>query len=92
MIEVSNELTGSVDGCPNSSVENPPYKPAIDGDHLQTRTLCMPAENIMPYDLHSLYGYLEARSSLKYQAMTLATARPSQILKCNFHLQFACLY
>jgi hypothetical protein len=75
MIEVSNELTGSVDGCPNSSLENPPYKPAMDGDHLQTRKHCMTAENavLTQYNLHSLYGYSEARSSMKYQVMTLVT-------------------
>ena len=105
MNEVSNDLDGSVNGCPNSSLENPPYKPgsrsfvctvcvfvlcmcvcmyicmcyywlciALDGDHLQTRTLCMTAENTIStqYNVHSLYGYSEARSTMKYYAMALS--------------------
>eukprot|EP00117_Sycon_ciliatum_P014403 scpid26772/ scgid2150/ Lysosomal alpha-glucosidase; Acid maltase len=66
MNEVSNFVVGSVQGCPNNSLENPPYKPGLGGDHMSTKTLCMSAKNYntTQYNMHSLYGYFEAVASM----------------------------
>lgn len=59
--------------CPVASdlLENPPYKTASCGDYLSDKTLCMIGEqtdgqgNIYKqYDVHSLYGLIEAIVSL----------------------------
>jgi len=61
MNEPSNFVVGSLTGCPESSLETPPYVPSIAGGRLSVQTLCMTAKhyNGLHYDLHSLYGYSE---------------------------------
>lgn len=62
MNDPSNFLSGSFSGCPDSSLENPPYTPAIDGGRLNYKTLCMTAKHYagLHYDVHNLYGIAEA--------------------------------
>uniref|UniRef100_A0A8C2WRZ2 Alpha glucosidase 2 n=1 Tax=Cyclopterus lumpus TaxID=8103 RepID=A0A8C2WRZ2_CYCLU len=51
MNEPSNFLDGSTDGCPSNSLENPPYTPG--GRQKQS----------IHYNMHSLYGLMEAKAS-----------------------------
>jgi lysosomal alpha-glucosidase len=60
MNEISNFVPGSLNGCPNNSLENPPYLP---GDRkLQDMTLCMSAKHHAGehYNVHNLYALYEA--------------------------------
>ncbi|KAF5269885.1 hypothetical protein FQR65_LT05683 [Abscondita terminalis] len=62
MNEPSNFLSGSFDGCPKSSLEDPPYLPAVDGGHLNYKTMCMTAKHFagLHYNVHNLYGFTQA--------------------------------
>ncbi|XP_030765567.1 lysosomal alpha-glucosidase-like [Sitophilus oryzae] len=62
MNEPSNFLSGTADGCPESTLENPPYLPAVDGGVLYYKTLCMTAKQKagLHYNVHNLYGFTEA--------------------------------
>uniref|UniRef100_A0A8C2WRX5 Alpha glucosidase 2 n=1 Tax=Cyclopterus lumpus TaxID=8103 RepID=A0A8C2WRX5_CYCLU len=65
MNEPSNFLDGSTDGCPSNSLENPPYTPGILGGLLRAKTLCASAQQkqSIHYNMHSLYGLMEAKAS-----------------------------
>lgn len=60
MNEPSNFLDGSINGCPNNNLENPPYSPG--GVKLAHKTVCMSAvQELGPhYDVHNIYGISEA--------------------------------
>eukprot|EP00052_Salpingoeca_macrocollata_P028710 m.281612 g.281612 ORF g.281612 m.281612 type:complete len:898 (+) comp22892_c0_seq3:862-3555(+) len=63
MNEASNFVLGSVDGCPQSPLEDPPYVPQnIAGGMLRHNTLCMTAQHgqHIGYNVHSLFGYSES--------------------------------
>lgn len=62
MNEPSNFYSGSEKGCPNTSLDFPPYTPAVDGGKLFYKTLCMSCSQYdgNHYDVHNLYGYIEA--------------------------------
>lgn len=61
MNEPSNFLSGTQHGCPNSTYENPPYTPDINGGKLNFRTVCMTAKQhaSIHYNVHNLYGITE---------------------------------
>jgi len=62
MNEPSNFYSGTVDGCPRDNQwDNPPYTPAVVGEKLYFRTLCMSAGQHAGrhYDVHNLYGMTE---------------------------------
>lgn len=62
MNEPSNFFDGTANGCPNNNLENPPIVPAVVGNKLSTKTLCMSAKHAIGnhYDLHNLYGIADA--------------------------------
>lgn len=62
MNEPSNFLSGSFTGCPNSTLETPPYLPAVAGGVLNYKTMCMTAKHYagLHYDIHNLHGFTEA--------------------------------
>lgn len=62
MNEPSNFWNGQEDGCPNSTLDNPPYTPKVDGGILSYKTVCMNAKQFEGdhYNLHNLYGITEA--------------------------------
>ncbi|KAL4238020.1 hypothetical protein ACF0H5_002731 [Mactra antiquata] len=63
MNEPSNFYAGSVDGCPDNTIENPPWlPPVLTGYTLRDKTLCATAKQHLSthYNLHSLYGHSEA--------------------------------
>ncbi|CAN0283402.1 unnamed protein product [Lampetra planeri] len=85
MNEPSNFVDGSVDGCPNNELENPPYTPAVQGDSLKAKTICASARQSISshYNLHNLYGLTEAMVS--YSAMEeLRGRRPLIISRSTF--------
>ncbi|XP_022608272.1 lysosomal alpha-glucosidase [Seriola dumerili] len=62
MNEPSSFVQGSVGGCPDSDLENPPYTPRVVGGQLNSGTLCMSAQQRLSthYNLHNMYGLTEA--------------------------------
>lgn len=62
MNDPSNFYSGEKDGCPNNTLEHPPYLPGVDGGALYYRTLCMSAKQYYGYhyNLHNVYGITEA--------------------------------
>lgn len=66
MNEPSNFVDGSTKGCPETSLDNPPYAPHVLGGTLKGKTLCMSARhhNYSHYDVHSLYGLTEAKNTM----------------------------
>lgn len=43
MNEPSNFYDGTIDGCPASQWDNPPYTPGVEGGKLCYKTVCMSA-------------------------------------------------
>lgn len=62
MNEPSNFGSGSLNGCPNTELENPQYVPKTDTNHLRDNTMCMSGRQKagLHYDVHNLYGFTEA--------------------------------
>jgi len=67
MNEPSNFLDGTVNGCPQDNLENPPYTPGVQGGKLSSKTVCMNAKHAIGshYDVHNLYGISEAEVTNK---------------------------
>jgi lysosomal alpha-glucosidase len=73
MNEPSNFVPGSLDGCPNTSINNPPFLPGvyheglIDIFGIIKKTLCMSANQSasLHYNVHSLYGFSEANKTMR---------------------------
>ncbi|XP_077184313.1 lysosomal alpha-glucosidase [Paroedura picta] len=65
MNEPSNFVEGSLDGCPNNKIENPPYVPGVLGRSLKTHTICASSKQYLSShsNLHNLYGLTEAIAS-----------------------------
>ncbi|XP_056135894.1 lysosomal alpha-glucosidase isoform X2 [Lampris incognitus] len=65
MNEPSNFVDGSTVGCPLNNLENPPYMPGVLGGLLRAKTVCASAQQkiSLHYNLHSLYGLMEAKAS-----------------------------
>lgn len=66
MNEPSNEVDGSLTGCPDTKLNHPPYTTHVPGGNLNSRTVCMSAKHsdYFHYDVHSLYGYSETVSTV----------------------------
>lgn len=63
MNDPSNFFNGEKDGCPNNTLEHPPYLPGVAGGVMYYKTLCMSAkqgDNAYHYNLHNVYGISEA--------------------------------
>uniref|UniRef100_A0A146LXI0 Lysosomal alpha-glucosidase n=2 Tax=Lygus hesperus TaxID=30085 RepID=A0A146LXI0_LYGHE len=62
MNEPSNFVNGSITGCPQNDLENPPYLPGVDGGALNYHTLCMSAKQFPRhhYYEHNSYALGEA--------------------------------
>uniref|UniRef100_A0A7N8YPL4 Lysosomal alpha-glucosidase n=1 Tax=Mastacembelus armatus TaxID=205130 RepID=A0A7N8YPL4_9TELE len=62
MNEPASFVQGSLEGCPDSDLENPPYTPRVVGGQLNSGTLCMSAQQRLSahYNLHNMYGLTEA--------------------------------
>uniref|UniRef100_A0A8C9WLM6 Alpha glucosidase 2 n=1 Tax=Scleropages formosus TaxID=113540 RepID=A0A8C9WLM6_SCLFO len=88
MNEPSNFLDGSLKGCPSNDLENPPYTPGVLGGSLRAKTLCASAlqKTSVHYNMHSLYGLLEAKASSSALKMILGK-RPFVISRSTFPSQ-----
>ncbi|XP_048758029.2 lysosomal alpha-glucosidase-like isoform X2 [Ostrea edulis] len=85
MNELSNFYDGSLSGCPGNKYDNPPYVPAVLGDHLKAKTICASAQqNVsLTYNVHDLYGLTETMAT--YQALkTVRGKRPFVISRSTF--------
>ncbi|XP_040291053.1 lysosomal alpha-glucosidase-like [Bufo bufo] len=65
MNEPANNVHGSVDGCPDDTLENPPYVPKVVGGVLRDTTICASSHQHLSshYNLHNMYGFFEAIAS-----------------------------
>uniref|UniRef100_A0AAX7SJ63 P-type domain-containing protein n=1 Tax=Astatotilapia calliptera TaxID=8154 RepID=A0AAX7SJ63_ASTCA len=83
MNEPSNFLDGSTSGCPTNNLENPPYTPGVLGGLLRAKTLCATAQQkqSIHYNMHSLYGLMEAKAS------RIVAKRPFVISRSTFPSQ-----
>nr|XP_015212266.1 PREDICTED: lysosomal alpha-glucosidase [Lepisosteus oculatus]XP_015212267.1 PREDICTED: lysosomal alpha-glucosidase [Lepisosteus oculatus] len=65
MNEPSSFVQGSLQGCPDNDLENPPYTPGVIGGSLSAGTLCMSSQQHLSshYNLHNLYGLTEANAT-----------------------------
>uniref|UniRef100_A0A674JZ89 Maltase n=1 Tax=Terrapene triunguis TaxID=2587831 RepID=A0A674JZ89_9SAUR len=70
MNEPASFVHGSVEGCRNTDLNNPPYMPDLESRSLglSHKTLCMESEQILPdgtpvrhYDVHNLYGWSQVK-------------------------------
>ncbi|KAF3852609.1 hypothetical protein F7725_005964 [Dissostichus mawsoni] len=88
MNEPSNFVDGSTNGCPSNSLENPPYTPGILGGLLRAKTLCATAQQkqSIHYNMHSLYGLMEAKASASAMKRIVAK-RPFVISRSTFPSQ-----
>ncbi|XP_071998992.1 sucrase-isomaltase, intestinal [Engystomops pustulosus] len=72
MNEPASFVHGSVNGCRDEMLNNPPYTPALSDRHqgIIHKTLCMESQQHLPdgtpvnhYDVHSLYGWSHSKPS-----------------------------
>lgn len=85
MNEPANNVHGSLDGCPDNSLENPPYVPDVVGKVLRDTTICASShQNISShYNLHNMYGLFEAIAT--HDALVkIRNKRPFVISRSNF--------
>ncbi|KFP18506.1 Lysosomal alpha-glucosidase, partial [Egretta garzetta] len=75
MNEPSNFMDGSEDGCPPGELDSPPYTPAVLGDSLSAKTVCASAKQkaSVHYNLHNVYGLMEAKATARYPSIPLPT-------------------
>ncbi|XP_012590021.1 PREDICTED: lysosomal alpha-glucosidase [Condylura cristata] len=85
MNEPSNFVKGSLDGCPDSELERPPYLPGVAGGSLQAATICASSRQLLSthYNLHNLYGLTEASASHRALVKARGT-RPFVISRSTF--------
>ncbi|XP_018419368.1 PREDICTED: lysosomal alpha-glucosidase-like [Nanorana parkeri] len=85
MNEPANNVHGSLNGCPDNSIENPPYVPDVVGKVLRDTTICASSyQNISShYNLHNMYGLFEAIAT--HDALVkIRNKRPFVISRSNF--------
>ncbi|XP_069511341.1 lysosomal alpha-glucosidase [Ambystoma mexicanum] len=85
MNEPSNFVAGSLEGCPNNELENPPYVPGVIGGTLRASTLCASSQQHLSshYNIHNLYGLTEAIASHNAMVKVLGK-RPFVISRSTF--------
>ncbi|KAK3096024.1 hypothetical protein FSP39_022064 [Pinctada imbricata] len=91
MNEPSNFVAGSVDGCDRNSWNNPPYVPPIlegdkDNGTLVYKTLCMDSRHRIGrhYEVHSLYGHMDAIATHKALSNIRPGKRPFILTRSSF--------
>ena len=86
MNEPSNMVDGSTSGCPNNTLEYPPYTPKILGGSLASRTLCASSKqynNETHYNVHGLTGLFEMKASSE-ALVKIRNKRPFVISRSTF--------
>lgn len=80
MNEPASFISGSVIGCPDKTLNEPPYMPYLESRHLglSHKTICMDSQQKMDdgtllrhYDVHSLYGWSQTKPT--YDALLNTT-------------------
>ncbi|KAK3520467.1 hypothetical protein QTP70_024085 [Hemibagrus guttatus] len=85
MNEPASFVHGSVLGCPDTDIENPPYTPDVIGGQLNSGTVCMTSQQALSshYNLHNLYGLTEAIAT--YSALLkVRVSRPFVLSRSSF--------
>ncbi|XP_069808485.1 lysosomal alpha-glucosidase-like [Dendropsophus ebraccatus] len=85
MNEPANNVHGSVDGCPDNTLDNAPYVPKVVGDVLRDTTICASSHQHLSshYNIHNMYGFFEAIAS--HDAMIkIRGKRPFVISRSTF--------
>ena len=86
MNEPSNFVSGSTSGCPNNTLELPPYTPRILESSLAAGTLCASSlhyNNQVHYNLHSIFGLLEMKATSE-ALVKIRNKRPFVISRSTF--------
>ncbi|XP_036408755.1 lysosomal alpha-glucosidase [Megalops cyprinoides] len=85
MNEPASFVQGSVDGCPDSDLESPPFVPGVIGGSLSSGTLCMSGQQNLSshYNLHNLYGLTEA-SATHSALVKVRGSRPFVLSRSSF--------
>ncbi|KAM4663585.1 lysosomal alpha-glucosidase [Discoglossus pictus] len=85
MNEPANLAHGSVNGCPDNELENPPYVPAVVGGVLRDTTICASSHQYLSshYNLHNLHGFTETVASY-HAIIKIRQKRPFIISRSNF--------
>ncbi|CAF1263699.1 unnamed protein product [Adineta ricciae] len=85
MNEPSSFIDGSTDGCTTNNLDNPPFVPNVLGGTLGSKTLCPSAQQYLfpHYNLHSMYGYFEAKAS-NAALKTIRNKRPFILSRSTF--------
>ncbi|KAM9216330.1 putative maltase-glucoamylase 2 [Dugong dugon] len=87
MNEPSNFVDGSVSGCQDSILNNPPYMPSLESrdSGLSNKTLCMQSQQVLAdgslvrhYDVHNLYGWAQTRPT--YEAVQQVTGQRGVVI------------
>jgi len=67
MNEPAQGADGSLDGCEDDGLVNPPYQTGVSYEKLSSRTVCMNAKhaNNSHYDVHNLFSIAEAEVTNK---------------------------
>uniref|UniRef100_A0A4W5R3K0 Lysosomal alpha-glucosidase n=1 Tax=Hucho hucho TaxID=62062 RepID=A0A4W5R3K0_9TELE len=83
MNEPDSFVQGSVEWCPDSNLDSPPYVPRVVGGQLNSGTLCMSAQQNLSthYNLHNLYGQTEA--SATHSALVKVRGSRPFVLSCS---------
>uniref|UniRef100_A0A3Q2Z2S4 Glucosidase, alpha; acid (Pompe disease, glycogen storage disease type II) n=1 Tax=Hippocampus comes TaxID=109280 RepID=A0A3Q2Z2S4_HIPCM len=84
MNEPASFVSGSLEGCPDTELENPPYTPVVGG-RLSAFTICMSAQQNVSthYNLHNMYGLTEAFAT--HRALVKARGkRPFVLSRSSF--------
>jgi lysosomal alpha-glucosidase len=86
MNEPSNFVDGSVDGCPKSDYDEPPYTPKVYGIKLRSRTICASASQHLSvhYNLHNMYGHFEAIATNNALKQINSKKRPFVLTRSSF--------
>ena len=68
MNEPSNFVDGSLVGCTNNTLDEPPYIPKILGGQLYSSSICPSSQQYLSthYNLHNMYGHFEAIATNQY--------------------------
>ncbi|KAM9779713.1 lysosomal alpha-glucosidase [Neosynchiropus ocellatus] len=85
MNEPASFVQGSVNGCPDTDLEKPPYTPRVVGGQLNYGTLCMSAQQNVSthYNVHNMYGLMEAYAT--HSALTKVKGnRPFVLSRSSF--------
>ncbi|RWS23758.1 lysosomal alpha-glucosidase-like protein [Leptotrombidium deliense] len=84
MNEISDFVDGSLYGCPNNELENPPYVPG--NQKLQKNGLCMSAKHYagVQYNVHNLYSTYQTKVTNEVLKKLRDNKRPFIISRSTF--------